>query len=102
MKLKQGILPMALNSILMAPCLRAGRVLEELDLKASFALGTFATVFQAEVYAIMACSDYCLTECMTGKTTLVKKSGFGLLFTVYVQQKIAKVLLHCNCLTNYN
>jgi hypothetical protein len=28
----------------------------ELDLKASFALGTFATVFQAEVYAILVCS----------------------------------------------
>jgi hypothetical protein len=40
---------------------------EELDLKASFALGTFATVFQAEIYAIMACSVYCLRECMTGK-----------------------------------
>jgi ribonuclease HI len=36
---------------------------EELNLKVSFALGTFATVFQAEVYAIMACSDYCLREC---------------------------------------
>jgi hypothetical protein len=33
---------------------------EELDLKASSAFGTFATVFQAEVYAILACSDYCL------------------------------------------
>jgi hypothetical protein len=33
---------------------------EELDLKASFALETFATVFQAEVYAIIAWSDYCL------------------------------------------
>jgi hypothetical protein len=55
----------------MAPCLRA-RVLEffseEFDLKASFALGTFATVFQAEVYAILACSDYFLRKCMTGKT----------------------------------
>jgi hypothetical protein len=40
---------------------------EKLDLKASFGLRTFATVFQAEVYAIMACSDYCLRECMTGK-----------------------------------
>jgi hypothetical protein len=38
---------------------------EELDINASFALGTFATVFQAEVYTIMACSDYCLRECMT-------------------------------------
>jgi hypothetical protein len=43
---------------------------EELDLKASFALGTFATVFQAD-YAIMACSDYCLRECMTGKTICI-------------------------------
>jgi ribonuclease HI len=32
------------------------------------ALETLATVFQAEVHVIMACSDYCLRECMTGKT----------------------------------
>jgi hypothetical protein len=38
---------------------------EELDFKAYFALGTFATVFQAEVYAILICSDYCLRKCMT-------------------------------------
>jgi hypothetical protein len=45
----------------------SGVFFEELDFKASFALGTFATVFQAEVYAILACSDYCLRECMSGK-----------------------------------
>jgi hypothetical protein len=33
---------------------------EKLDLKASFALETFATVFQAEVYATLAFSNYCL------------------------------------------
>jgi ribonuclease HI len=44
---------------------------EELDLKASFALGTFSTIIQAEVYAIMACFDYCLRECMTGKTICI-------------------------------
>jgi hypothetical protein len=42
---------------LMALCLRAGRVLEffleELEFKPSFTAGTFATVFQAEVYAIL-------------------------------------------------
>jgi hypothetical protein len=64
---------MAYNAILMAPCLRAGRVLEffffeETDLKASFTFGTFATVFQAELNAILACSDLCLRKCMTGKT----------------------------------
>jgi hypothetical protein len=31
----------------------------------------FATVFQAEVYAVLACSDYCLRECMTGKTICI-------------------------------
>jgi hypothetical protein len=35
----------------------SGGFFEELDLKASFALETFATIFQAEVYAILACSD---------------------------------------------
>jgi hypothetical protein len=44
---------------------------EELDLKASFALGTFANVFQAKVYANMACSNNCLRECITGKTICI-------------------------------
>jgi hypothetical protein len=44
---------------------------EELDFKASFALEIFATVFQTEVYALLACSDYCLRECMTGKTICI-------------------------------
>jgi hypothetical protein len=48
----------------------AGVFLEELDLKASFALGIVTTVFQAEVYAILACSD-CLRVCMTGKTICI-------------------------------
>jgi hypothetical protein len=50
-----------LKSILMG----SGGFSEELDLKASFALVTFATVFQSEVYTFMACSDYCVNECMT-------------------------------------
>jgi hypothetical protein len=37
----------------------SGVIFEELDLKASFALGTFATAFQAEAYAISACTYYC-------------------------------------------
>jgi hypothetical protein len=44
---------------------------EKLDLKTSFALATFATVFQAEVYAIVVCCDYCLKECMSGKTVCI-------------------------------
>jgi hypothetical protein len=41
------------------------------NLKASFALGTFATVFKADVYAILACSNYSLRDFMTGKTICI-------------------------------
>jgi hypothetical protein len=30
-----------------------------------------ATVFQAEIYAIMACFDYCLRQCLTSKTICI-------------------------------
>jgi hypothetical protein len=33
--------------------------LDTLDIGESYAIGSLATVFQAEVYAIFACSDYC-------------------------------------------
>jgi ribonuclease HI len=83
----------------MAPCLRAGRVLEffseELDLKASFALKTFATVFQAEVYAIMACSDYCLRECMTGKTICICSDSRAALFSLSSHTVSSKLVLQC-------
>jgi hypothetical protein len=32
---------------------------DTLDIRESYALGSLATVFQTEVYAILACSDYC-------------------------------------------
>jgi hypothetical protein len=40
---------------------------QELDLKASFGLGTFATAFQA--------ADYCLRECMTGKSICISSDS---------------------------
>jgi hypothetical protein len=32
---------------------------DTLVIRESYALGSLATVFQTEVYAILACSDYC-------------------------------------------
>jgi hypothetical protein len=32
---------------------------DSFDVRESYALGSLATVFQTEVYAILACSDYC-------------------------------------------
>jgi hypothetical protein len=37
----------------------AGVFSDTLDIRESYALGSLATVFQTEVYAIFACSDYC-------------------------------------------
>jgi ribonuclease HI len=68
---------------------------EELDLKASFALGTFATVLQAEVYAIMACSDYCLRECMTGKTVCICSDSRAALLTLSSHTVSSKLVLQC-------
>jgi hypothetical protein len=35
---------------------------DKLDLKESFAFGSFASVLQTEFHAILACSDYCLKK----------------------------------------
>jgi hypothetical protein len=83
----------------MAPFLRAGRVLEffseEFDLKASCALGTFATVFKAEVYAMLACSDYCLRECMTGKTICISSDSHIALLALSSHTVSSRLVLQC-------
>jgi hypothetical protein len=92
LKLKHGFLPMT-------RCLK-GRILEfffaeELDLKASFALGTLAIVFQAEVYAILACFDYCLRECMTGKTICICSDSRSALLAVSSHTVSSSLVLQC-------
>jgi hypothetical protein len=83
----------------MAPCLRAGRVLEfvleELDLKASFGLGTFATFFQAEIFSIFGCSDYCLKECMTGKTICICSDSRAALLVLSLHTVSSRLVLQC-------
>jgi hypothetical protein len=69
--------------------------LEELYLKASFALGTFATVFQAEVYAFMACFDYCLREFMTGKTNCICSDSWAALLVFSSQTVSLRLVLQC-------
>jgi ribonuclease HI len=73
----------------------SGVFLEELDLKASFALGTFATVFQAEVYTIMVCSDYCLRECMTGKTICICSDSRAALLALSSHTVSSRLMLQC-------
>jgi hypothetical protein len=40
----------------------AGVFFDILNVRDSFALGCHATVFQSEVYAILVCSEYCISE----------------------------------------
>jgi hypothetical protein len=62
---------------------------------ASFALGPFATVFQAEVYAILACSDYCLRECMTDKTICICSDSQAALLALGSHTVSSRLVLQC-------
>jgi hypothetical protein len=73
----------------------AGVFLEELDLKASFALGTFTTVFQTENFAILACSDYCLRVCMTGKTICICSDSRAALLALSSHTVLSRLVLQC-------
>jgi hypothetical protein len=44
------------------------RIPYTLDIRESYSLGSFATVFQTKVYAILACSDYCQSANMHNMT----------------------------------
>jgi hypothetical protein len=45
--------------------------LDTLDIRESYALGSLATVFQTEVYAILACSDHCRSANMHNMTICI-------------------------------
>jgi hypothetical protein len=83
----------------MALCLRAGWILEffseEFDFKASFSLGSFVTVFQVEVYAILACSEFSLKECMTGTTTCICSDSWAALLALSSLTMSSRLVLQC-------
>jgi ribonuclease HI len=49
----------------------AGVFSDTLDITESYALGSIATIFQTEVYAILACSDYCRSANMHNMTNCI-------------------------------
>jgi hypothetical protein len=58
---------------------------EELDLKASSALETFAIVFP----------DYCLRDCMTGTTTCIFSDSRAALLALNLQTVSSRLVLQC-------
>jgi hypothetical protein len=68
---------------------------QELDLKASFALGTCTTVFQAEVYVILVCFNYCLRNCLTSKTICSCLDSQAALLMLNSHIVSSKLVLQC-------
>jgi hypothetical protein len=60
---------------------------DTLDIRKSYALGSFATVFEIEVYAILACSDYCWSANMHNMTICICSDSKAALLTLstYIQ-----------------
>jgi hypothetical protein len=63
----------------------AGVFSDTLDIRESYTLGSLATIFQTEVYAILACSDYCRSAnlhntticiCSDSKAALLAQSSY--------------------------
>jgi ribonuclease HI len=66
------------------------------DTRESYALGSLATVFQAEVYAILACSDYCRSANMHNMTICICSDSKAALSALSVNfyPLISSKLLH--------
>jgi hypothetical protein len=52
----------------------AGVFLDTLDIREPYTLGSLATVFQTEVYAILACFDYCRNANMYNIKPMARQS----------------------------
>jgi hypothetical protein len=68
---------------------------EELDLKESFALRTFAPVFQTEVHAIFAGSDDCLKKFMSVKMICICLDSRAASLSLNLHTVSLRVVLQC-------
>jgi hypothetical protein len=84
----------------------AGVFSDILNVRESYALSSHATVFQSEVYGILACSEYCISEgivnrevliCSDIRTALLTLKSYAVSFRVVLQ---CKVLLQELALSN--
>jgi hypothetical protein len=72
----------------------AGVFLHTLDIRESCALGSLATVFQTEVYAIVACSDYCRSANMHINMTICISSDSKAALLALSSYTVSSLLLH--------
>jgi hypothetical protein len=67
----------------------AGVFSDILNIKESYAFGSHTTVFQSEIYAILACSEYCISEGIVNRAvsiwSLLALKSFALSSRVVLQ-----------------
>jgi hypothetical protein len=73
----------------------AGVFSETLDIRESYALGSLATVFQTEVYANLACSDYCRSPNMHNMTICICSDCKAALLALSSYTISSKLLHQC-------
>jgi hypothetical protein len=58
-------------------------------------LGSHATIFQSEVYAILACSLYCISEGIVNRAVLICYDSTAALLTLKSYAMSSRVVLQC-------
>jgi hypothetical protein len=66
-----------------------------LNAKGSYSLGFHATVFQSEVYAILACSEYCISEDIVNRAISICSDSWAALLGLKLNAVSSRVVLQC-------
>ena len=73
----------------------AGVFSESLNLKESYSLGAYTTVFQAEVYAILACSDICQKAGLQNETIHIFSDSKAALMALSSYKISSSIVMQC-------
>jgi ribonuclease HI len=73
----------------------AGVFSDTLKLEESYSLGTYTTVFQAEVYAILACSDICQKARLQNETIHILSDNKAALMALSSYKISSSIVMQC-------
>jgi hypothetical protein len=63
------------------------------NVRESYAFGSYATVFQSEVYAILACSEYCISEGIVNRAVSICSDSRAALLALKLYAVSSRVVL---------
>jgi hypothetical protein len=73
----------------------AGVFSDILNVRESYTLGSHATVFQSEAYAILPCSEYCISEGIVNRAVSICSDSRAALLTLKSYAVSSRVVLQC-------